>query len=75
MTGRFKASGGWVKIPMDGELQKILTKIGMKDKQLGHGSAWVPKWVKESIALYRKGDGFAGLSLAEFLVSMRPSND
>ena len=68
-----KPSGGWVKIPMDGELHKILSRIGMKDKQLGYGSAWVPRWVKESISLYRKGDGFAGLTLEEFLTSMRPS--
>lgn len=63
--------GGYDKIPMDETLRVALTKCGLKVDQMQH-SAWVPKWVKKAISVYRSGDGFAGMTLEEFLKCMKP---
>ncbi len=71
---RTPAIGGYVKINMDAMLRDILIRQGLKaDKMIGQ--AWVPRWVKNAIELYRKNDGFAGLSLEEFLSNMRPQDN
>ncbi len=71
---RNPAVGGYVKMPMDNELKGVLLRQGLKcDKMIGN--AWVPRWVKNAVDIYKKGDGFAGLSLEEFLASMRPQDD
>ncbi len=72
----FKATGGWVKISMDAELKTILMRSGiLRDKMIMPGAAWVPKWVKDAINMYHKGEGFAGLSLEDFLANMRPTTE
>lgn len=67
----YKAQGGYCKIPMNAEIKEALLKSGMKVDKM-QNSAYVPKWVKNAIEAYTKSGGFAGLTLQEFLASMRP---
>lgn len=67
-------SNGWVKIHVDHTLRATLKQAGvwsdkMKDSM---SQVWVPRWVRDAVKLYNKGEGFAGLSMAEFLSSMNP---
>lgn len=69
-----RVSNGWVKISVSNDLRTSLKQAGVwSDKMKDNMPAvWVPRWVRDAIKIYNKGEGFAGLSLTEFLSSMNP---
>jgi len=69
-----RTSNGWVKMSVDSNLRDSLKKAGVwSDKMKDHmHTVWVPRWVRDAVKLYNKGEGFAGLSMSEFLSSMNP---
>lgn len=65
----------WVKVVGIHIINAIRESKVPYDGMVHNDSTWVPEWVKNAVMLYNKSDGYAGLTLAEFLRKMTPGND
>lgn len=68
-------SGGWVYFRMwENEMKHVLhtgMKIGTGYRGIHGSSGWVPRWVRDAVLTFRDG-GFAGITLTEYLIGMKP---
>jgi hypothetical protein len=63
---------GWKPVSSSHHLAAI-KKAGVNYEVRATGfTMWAPAWVHESIEKFEQGDGYAGMSLAEFLSKMNP---
>jgi hypothetical protein len=68
-------SNGWVKYEANNEEYRSLRVSGLlSDKfesKYGLSIIWLPRWVRDAVRIFKK-NGFAGLSLTEYLLAIKP---
>lgn len=66
---------GWVKINDRAVIQAVQKAGLMTDGQVLRGGTYVPRWIADAAKLYKKGDGYADMSLEEFLLKVDPNHE
>jgi len=62
----------WVIVNNKQHMDAIRESKIVQDGLTSQMYIWVPRWVKQAISMYETNEGYAGLSLSEYLAIMTP---